>query len=211
MSDYGPAHEKANIATHLIGFLFGVIAIPILLFAVVSSPFTGAIDVVGVIVYGIGFLMVFGFSSLYHFHQKPARRRQMKMWDHISIYYLIAGTFTPFLLAYAAPEDARLMLYILWGIAIGGTLFKVFTTGKYRLVSTLMYLAMGWLVIFSPESFQSSVPENGVFWIISGGVAYTAGTVFYMVKKIPFHHAIWHVFVLAGAVCHYVGVWGIYG
>jgi len=113
-------------------------------------------------------------------------------------------------LAYANPEDAKLMLWILWGLAFAGTVFKVFFTGKFRLVSTLIYLAMGWMVVFAPDSFSENLPQEQFYWIAAGGACYTIGAVFYLVKKIPFHHAIWHVFVLGGAFCHYLGILKIF-
>ncbi|MCH2214454.1 MAG: hemolysin III family protein [Flavobacteriales bacterium] len=210
MSDYAGNHEKANVVTHLLGFVFGLIALPILVFKIAEYATSTAVDISGSIVYGIGFLMVFGFSTLYHAQKEPRKRRIMKIWDHISIYYLIAGTYTPFLLAFADSGDAKMMLYILWGLALFGTIFKVFFTGKYRLVSTLVYLAMGWMVVFSPESFKENLPSEEFFWIAVGGASYTVGVIFYLVKKIPFHHAIWHLFVLGGAICHYIGVMKIF-
>lgn len=210
MSDYAPAHEKANIITHFFGFLFGLVGLPLLVAAISKSAETSAGDVAGGVVYGIGFLMVFGFSTLYHAQKETKPRMLMKIWDHISIYYLIAGTYTPFLLAYANPEDAKLMLWILWGLAFAGTVFKVFFTGKFRLVSTLIYLAMGWMVVFAPDSFSENLPQEQFYWIAAGGACYTIGAVFYLVKNIPFHHAIWHVFVLGGAFCHYLGILKIF-
>jgi hemolysin III len=210
MSDYPDIHEKANIWTHGLGFLFGLAALPFLVIAINEANGTTGGDLAGGVVYGIGFLMVFGFSTLYHAQKQSRKRKLMKVWDHISIYYLIAGTYTPFLLAYATPEDARLMLWILWGLAFAGTVFKVFFTGKYRVVSTLIYLAMGWLIVFSPASFKEALPDAQFFWIALGGAFYTVGVVFYLVRKIPFNHAIWHLFVLGGAISHYIGILKIF-
>lgn len=207
MSAYTPAHERANVITHLIGFVFGLIALPILLVHVFQNKLLGVEKLWSFGLYSLGFLMVFGFSSLYHYHREPARKTLMKMWDHISIYYLIAGTFTPFMIIYGEPPESHYFLMLLWGIAIVGTVFKVFFTGRFRSVSTALYLAMGWMILFSPQSFQENLPDEQFFWIALGGVFYTLGVVFYLVKKIPFHHAIWHVFVLGGALAHYVGIW----
>lgn len=210
MTAYAPIHEKANIITHLFGFLFGLVSMPFLVAAIAKSADTDKTDVAGGILYGIGFLMVFGFSTLYHAQKNTKPRRLMKIWDHISIYYLIAGTFTPFMLAYADHDDALFMLRILWGFALAGTVFKVFFTGRFRVVSTLIYLAMGWMVVVAPDSFHQNLPREQLFWIAAGGACYTIGTVFYLVKKIPFHHAIWHVFVLGGAISHFIGILKIF-
>jgi hemolysin III len=208
---YSPAHEKANVATHFLGFAFGLIALPILAWSVAAHTNTTTGDILGSVLYGLGFLMVFGFSTLYHLYTQPKRKGLMKIWDHISIYFLIAGTYTPLLLMYANPPDARLMLTILWSLAAAGTIFKIFFTGKFRVVSTMIYLAMGWLVVLSPDSFSENLPAEQVWWIAAGGICYTVGVVFYLVRSIPFHHAIWHVWVLGGAVCHYVAIYKVFG
>jgi hemolysin III len=211
MSSYSPAHEKANTFTHFLGFVFGLLAIPFLVLSVQTADFSTTSQVLGAMAYGLGFLMVFGFSTLYHLAKSEMRKGLMKIWDHISIYYLIAGTYTPLLLVYAAPDDARLMLWVVWGFAAAGTLFKIFFTGKFRLVSTALYIAMGWLVVFSPQSFKESLPDEQVWWLAAGGVCYSIGVVFYLVKHIPYHHAIWHVWVLGGALCHFVCIWKVFG
>jgi hemolysin III len=210
MLEYEKNHERANVITHLLGFVYGLIALPILVWAVSKAPETGWFDVFGSIVYSIGFLMVFGFSTLYHAKKNPRTKFLMKIWDHISIYYLIAGTYTPFLISYASPEDARTLLYILWGLALFGTIFKIFFTGKYRIISTAVYLAMGWLIFAAPDSFMDALPSYQFSWIAIGGASYTIGVIFYLVKSIPYHHAIWHVFVLGGAIAHYIGIYTIF-
>jgi len=210
MAAYSEKHEKLNVLTHAVGFILGAFAIPFLVNAVAKYPDTNAYDVLGAVFYGVAYLMVFGFSSLYHFQQEAARKYLMKKWDHISIYFLIAGTYTPFLLAYASERTAIQMLLILWGLALAGTLFKIFFTGKFRFISTLIYLAMGWSIVAAPSDFVDSIPPEQFRWIWIGGGFYTMGVVFYLVEKIPFNHAIWHVFVLLGAIAHFIGVWSIF-
>jgi len=207
MSAYSPAHERANVITHLIGFVFGLVALPWVLIRAYGNAGVNGEWILGLGLYSIGFLMVFGFSSLYHFYQQPARKTLMKMWDHISIYYLIAGTFTPFIMAYGQPPSSHYFLMWLWSIALAGTVFKIFFTGRYRLISTALYVAMGWMVLFAPHPFKENLPDDQFFWIAVGGASYTIGVIFYLVKKIPYHHAIWHVFVLGGALCHFIGIW----
>lgn len=209
-SQYSPKHERLNIITHFTGFCLGVILIPALFIHVLNSKTYGTVDLIGVLVYGVGFLMVFGFSSLYHYQGEPSRKHLMKIWDHISIYYLIAGTYTPFIVIYASHEDAVLMLWILWSLALAGTVFKIFFTGKFRLVSTFIYLGMGWMIFAAPASFTETMTDQSIFWIALGGIFYTVGVVFYLVRRIPFHHAIWHVFVLGGAISHFIGIWKLY-
>jgi len=210
MSSYSDTHEKYNVFTHVFGFLFGAFAFPFLIVSVAELPSTTAFDVAGSIFYGISFLMVFGFSSLYHFQREPDKKYLLKKWDHISIYYLIAGSYSPFLLAYASQSTAVLMLSILWGLAFTGTVFKIFYTGKYRIVSTGIYLAMGWSIVAAPSDFVDSIPPLQFTWIWVGGGFYTLGVLFYLVEKIPYNHAIWHVFVVLGAMSHFIGVWSIF-
>lgn len=207
MSNYSALHELINVATHFAGFIFGVIAIPVFVISIQGDDNFTFADSVGAILYGVGFLMVFGFSSLYHLAKDERQKKKMKTWDHISIYYLIAGSYTPLMIAYADWADAVLMLSIIWGLAFVGTLFKLYFTGRFRLVSTLIYLAMGWMVVFSPQSFKEGLPAEQLKWIAIGGAFYSLGVIFYLVKKIPFNHAIWHVFVLFGAIAHFIAMW----
>lgn len=210
MSQYSVSHERANVAIHVAGFIIGLIAFPILFFHALRSPFGNVGALIGITLYGISFIMVFGFSSLYHYHRVYRIKKLMRMWDHISIYYLIAGTYTPFILRFASKNDMHMMLFYIWTFALVGTAFKAFFTGKFRLVSTAIYLAMGWMIITAPISFKEALTDEAWFWIILGGVFYTVGVIFYLVKLIPYHHAIWHLFVLAGALSHFVGVWVVY-
>lgn len=205
-----PLHERANVITHFIGFLFGLVAVPLLFFHVRDSSSVSQANLLAISVYGISFLLVFASSSLYHYQHIPARKRFMKTCDHISIYYLIAGTYTPFVVAYASPHDAVWMLSILWSLAAGGTIFKLFLIGKFRLLSTAIYLAMGWMILAAPQSFKDALTEQSFFWIGLGGAFYTSGVLFYILRRIPYNHAIWHLFVLGGAISHFIGVWMLY-
>lgn len=210
MSQYSITHERANVAIHVAGFVIGLIAFPILFFHALKSPYGSIGTLIGVTLYGISFIMVFGFSSLYHYHRVYRIKKVMRMWDHISIYYLIAGTYTPFILRFASYNDTKPMLLYIWLFALVGTAFKVFFTGRYRLVSTLIYLAMGWMILTAPITFKEALTPEAWTWIIIGGVFYTVGVAFYLIKMIPYHHAIWHFLVLAGALSHFIGVWVIY-
>ena len=203
-------HEKANFITHFLGFLFGLGAVPALVFHTFETDTVSSAGVWAALVYGIAFLMVFGFSALYHYQRQPARKRLMKIWDHISIYYLIAGTYTPFLVRYATREEATTFLWILWALALAGTVYKIFLIGRYRFFSTMVYLAMGWMIVATPTSFREALSGESLFLIALGGGFYTVGVVFYLIRRIPFNHTIWHLFVLGGAVSHFIGVWNLY-
>lgn len=196
--------EIANSITHGIGLLFGIVAIPILIAMAATSGNTKGI--VGASIYGFSFLMVFGFSTLYHSIPHPKVKKVLQTLDHISIYFLIAGSYTPFILAYMFNATGITMLSILWGLTFIGIFFKIFFTGKFNVVSTIIYLVMGWMLIIVLKPFIANMSTSTIALISTGGGLYTLGVVFYLWKKLTYHHAIWHVFVLAAAVCHFVAV-----
>jgi hemolysin III len=196
--------EIANSITHGIGIIFGIAALPVLSALAAKKDNTTA--VIGAAVYGFCFLLLFSFSTLYHAFQHPRAKKIMHVFDHISIYFLIAGTYTPFLLNYMLNSTGITMLCVLWGLTVLGILFKIFFTGKFNFLSTLVYVGMGWILLFSGRKFFAAVPWPVLIMIIIGGVLYTLGTVFYLWEKLYYHHVIWHLFVLAAAICHYVAV-----
>ena len=197
-------YEIANSLSHGAGLVFGIISIPILIiYAIYNS---GAKGIFGAATFGAGFLMVYTFSTLYHSFHKPAVKKFLQKLDHISIYYLIAGSYTPFILAYVNDMKGLILLAVLWFLALAGTIFKIFFTGKYDLISTLIYLAMGWLFLAVADSFFQRFPMDCLIMVISGGISYTIGVIFYRWESLPYHHAIWHIFVLGGSICHYFAV-----
>ena len=196
--------EIANSITHGIGIIFGIAALPVL--SAIAANKDHSIAVVGAAIFGFSFLLVFTFSTLYHAFQNPAVKKVLHVFDHISIYFLIAGTYTPFLLNYMMNATGIAMLSVLWGLTIIGTLFKVFYTGRFNFISTSVYIGMGWILVFSGREFFEAIPTPELTMIIIGGVLYTLGTIFYLWEKLYFHHVIWHLFVLAAAICHYVAV-----
>lgn len=196
--------EIANSITHGIGILFGIAALPVLSALAVTKNHTVA--VVGAAVFGFSFLLVFTFSTLYHAFQNPRVKKVLNIFDHISIYFLIAGTYTPFLLNYMMNATGITLLSVLWGLTIVGIVFKLFFTGRYNYASTAVYIGMGWILLFGGRSFFAAIPWPVLTMIIIGGVLYTVGTLFYLWEKLYYHHVIWHLFVLAAAICHYVAV-----
>ncbi len=196
--------EIANSITHGIGIIFGIAALPVL--SAIAANKDHSIAVVGAAIFGFSFLLVFTFSTLYHAFQNPAVKKVLHVFDHISIYFLIAGTYTPFLLNYMMNATGITMLSVLWGLTIIGTLFKVFYTGRFNFISTIVYIGMGWILVFSGRQFFVAIPTPVLTMIIIGGVLYTLGTIFYLWEKLYYHHVIWHLFVLAAAICHYVAV-----
>jgi hemolysin III len=196
--------ELANSLTHGIGILFGVASIPVL--SAVAARVDNVPGIVGATIYAFCLLMVFTFSTLYHGMQHPVVKRVLKIFDHISIFFLIAGTYTPFLLTFMLDAFGIAMLSILWSLVLIGMVFKIFFTGRFKVVSTAIYVIMGWMLLFGGKRFFEVLPVPVMVMLIIGGGLYTLGTIFYLAKRLPYHHAIWHLFVLSAAVCHYVAV-----
>ncbi len=197
--------ELANSISHGLGILFGVISSPLLIMTAARSGHWLAI--IGSLVYSISFLMVFTTSTLYHGCHEPKRKELFKILDHISIYFLIAGSYTPFVLLYYYNGTGITLLLVLWGLTLVGTVFKIWFTGKFELLSTGIYLLMGWMLIFVGRSFFASFPESVVWLIVAGGILYTLGVIFFLWERYHYHHAVWHLFVLAGGICHFAAVW----
>ena len=196
--------ELINSLTHGFGILFGIVCIPILISQAVKNG--NPEGTVGSAIYGFSFLMLFTFSTLYHSFQQERVKRLMKIFDHISIYFLIAGTYTPFLLIYMNNSTGITLLIVLWGLTFFGTIFKCFFTGRWEILSTLIYLAMGWIMLAAGRSFFANMPTAVIALIITGAGLYTLGVCFYIWEKRTYSHAVWHSFVLVAAICHYVAI-----
>jgi hemolysin III len=197
--------EKANQWTHGLGVLFAVLAMPVLLFKVFEFGSTQMR--IGVIIFAFSFTLLFIASTLFHSIHHEKWKNRLRIFDHISIYYLIAGTYTPFILIFMWNKTGISVLILLWVLSLIGTVFKLWFTGRFDYASTAMYLLMGWVLIFIGPQFLSSIPGQIILWIIIGGIMYTLGVVFYIKELFTFHHAVWHVFVLLGAVAHYIAVY----
>ena len=196
--------ELVNCITHALGIIFGLVSIPILILNA-SSRADGNI-IAGAGIYGLSFLMVFTFSTLFHSKKQGRLRTIFKKLDHISIYWLIAGTYTPFILIFVNNRFGISLLIILWGLTFLGTIFKTFFTGKFEMLSTLIYLIMGWMLLTGADEFFANMPAHVVNLIISGACLYTVGVIFYIWRCFAYHHAIWHLFVLSAAICHYTAI-----
>jgi hemolysin III len=191
--------EKLNAATHAIGALLGIAALVLL---IVFDTHKTEWSLFSVIIYGLSIIILFSASTLYHSVRNEQHKHFFRIIDHISIYLLIAGTYTPVLLISLNNSLGWPLFWVVWGIAVFGVFLKVFFTGRFEIFSTLLYLVMGWLIIFD-FSNVSKVLGNGILFLFAGGMAYTIGIVFYVIHRIPYHHVIWHLFVLAGAIFHF--------
>ena len=197
-----PTEEKLHAWSHGLGVGLGIAALVLLLLGVDQTNPYGLFSVV---VYGLSIILLFLASTCYHAIATTSNKNKhyFRVADHIGIYLLIAGTYTPVLLI-AIPNGLGWPLFwVVWGIAAFGLLLKLFFTGKFERFSTFLYLAMGWLAIIPFGELTAALAPKGLAWLIAGGLAYTVGVVFYAIEKIPYNHFIWHLFVLGGASCHF--------
>ena len=202
---YPPLEEKINISSHAIGFILSIIAL-VLLVARASTHGT-AWHVVSFAIFGASLIILYAASSIYHSSKKAETRSRLRIVDHATIYILIAGTYTPFTLVTLNGTTGWVIFAISWGMALTGIILKLFFTGRYEIVSTLMYIFMGWLIIFAIKPLVNNLSSEGLFWLVTGGLAYTIGAILYGIKYIKFNHAIFHIFVLFGSFCHFISVY----
>ncbi|WP_445731678.1 PAQR family membrane homeostasis protein TrhA [Mariniflexile sp.] len=202
MPDYKqtPLQERLNAITHAIGAVFGVLGLTSL---IIFNTHKTDWSLFSVVIYGISIIVLFTASTLYHCVKDEVKKHYFRIIDHISIYFLIAGTYTPVLLITLHESLGFTLFYVVWGIAFFGVVLKLFFTGRFEVFSTLLYLAMGWLIVFDFTNLSKLMGPNGILLLFAGGLAYTVGILFYAIKKIPYNHVIWHLFVLAGAIFHF--------
>ena len=201
MSEQSKKEELLNAWSHGLGAVLGVVGLILLIINVdTNKPWY----LFSVIVYGFSIIILFTASSAYHAITNYDLKQKFRIVDHISIYLLIAGTYTPVLLIALPNSLGWPLFYAVWGIAVFGVILKLFFTGRFEIFSTLLYLVMGWLIVFDFTTLSELVDPNGILWLFSGGLFYTIGIVFYVIHKIPYNHVIWHFFVLGGAICHFM-------
>jgi len=192
--------EQLNAISHGIGVLLGIAGLILL---IIYNNEKTAWSLFSVIVYGISTIILFTASTLYHAMKGEKRKHYFRIVDHISIYILIAGTYTPVLLITLEQSLGWTLFWIVWGIAAFGVILKLFFTGRFEVFSTLLYLVMGWLIVFDFANLSEVIGSKGVLWLSAGGMFYTVGIIFYAFQRIPYNHVIWHMFVLAGAISHF--------
>ena len=198
------AEELANTLTHGIGIAGSVAACAILI--TLGALKGTAWHIVSSAIFGATLILLYTASTLYHAVQAERAKARLRVLDHCSIYLLIAGTYTPFTLVGLRGGWGWSLFGVVWGLAVAGVVFKLFSTGRFVRLSTAIYLAMGWLVLIAVVPMMQRLSGLTLSWLVAGGLAYTLGTVFYLSRRLPFAHAVWHVFVLAGSVCHAVAV-----
>jgi hemolysin III len=204
MDTYSRKQEVVNGLLHGVGVLFGISGLPVL--TGIATAHGNTAGIVGSGIYGFCFLLLFTCSTVYHLAQEPAIKRMFEIFDHISIYFLIAGTYTPFLLVYVNNSFGITLLSVLWGLTFIGIVFKIQFTGRFEMVSVLIYLAMGWIMVVGGRRFFEHLPVGVLTFIFIGAALYSLGIIFYVRDRRLYSHAVWHSFVLAAAICHYVAV-----
>ena len=199
-----PREELANALTHGVGAAAALAggAVLITLAALRGDGWILAAS----IVFGVAMLLLYTASTLYHAVSHPVAKGRLKVFDHCAIYLLIAGTYTPFTLVGLRGPTGWWLFGAIWSLALAGVVFKLFYTGRFRRLSTFIYIAMGWLVVVAAKPMFQALDGPTLAWLLAGGIAYTAGTAFYLRPHARWSHAIWHLFVIVGSLCHYVAV-----
>ena len=204
IKNYDPKEENLNVWSHAIGAGLALIASILML---IKGSHLPMLQWLGLWVYGLSMVLLFLASTLYHMSKTEQRRFWYKKLDHTAIYYLIAGTYTPFL-AIALPTDkAKMLLVALWIIALIGTAFKLIFIHRFQKISLIAYLVMGWLALLVMDDMQQFLSQECLTLLIAGGLAYTVGALFYALKRVRYTHAIWHFFVLLGAGLQFLAIY----
>lgn len=197
--------ELANSITHGIGIYLGVAGLALLV--VLTSLYGDAWHIVSCSVYGVTLVLLYTASTLYHSFRHPRVKRVFRILDHTSIYLLIAGTYTPFTLVPLRGAWGWSLFGVIWGLALCGIVAKVFFIHRFEIFCIFLYLIMGWLVVIASKPLVQMIPARGILWLVIGGLSYTIGVIFYVFdQKFSYAHAIWHVFVLVGSICHFFAV-----
>lgn len=201
---YTLGEEIFHSVTHGIGTGLSIAGLTLLVSLAVL--FGDATHIVSFSIYGAAMIMLYLASTLYHSFQHPKVKQVFKVFDHAAIFLLIAGTYTPFLLVGIPGTTGWTLLTLVWVLAITGVVFKSVFIDRFEKLSVLAYILMGWLSVFAFQELITTLPLGGFLWLAGGGVVYTVGVIFYAMKKVHYTHAVWHLFVLGGSLCHFFAV-----
>jgi len=201
---YTFGEELAHSLLHGLGMALSIAGLSVLvsLAALKGDPWR----IVSFSIYGATLVTLYLVSTLYHGLRSPQAKHVFHILDHAAIYILIAGTYTPFALVNLRGGWGWSLFGVIWGLALVGIIFKIFFFGRLKFLSLAIYILLGWLVLIALKPLFTHIPLGGIIWLLLGGLAYTFGLIFYVYKKIPYHHAIWHIFVMAGSICHFFAV-----
>lgn len=199
-----PVEEIANTITHGFGLILSVVGF---VFLVVMASIKGDVwHITSSIVYGLSLIVLYGASTFYHGATEPKLKRTLQIVDHCCIYLLIAGTYTPFTLVVLRGTFGQSLFVFVWFFALAGIFLKVFFGKRFMVASVLSYLLMGWIGIVAVQPLFAALGFIPIVLVVAGGIAYTLGVIFFAWERLPHHHAIWHVFVLAGSICHFLAI-----
>jgi len=202
-TDQSLGEEIANSISHGLGAVGGIVAIPFLI--INAIPYGGA-AIVGAAVFGASIIILYLSSTLYHAFPVSRTKKVFQIFDHSAIYVLIAGTYTPFTLGILSGFWGWVMLITMWTFAAAGIVFKSIAGTRKNVLSTILYVAMGWMGLLMIKPMMANMEHEGLYWLLGGGISYTVGVIFYLMKKLRYTHFIWHLFVLGGTACHVVAV-----
>ncbi len=196
--------EIANALTHGLGVVLSIGGGAVLV--TLAALFAGVRETISVAVFSATLILLYTASTLYHAARHPQTKSRLKVLDHCAIFLMIAGTYTPFTIAALKGGWGWSLFGVIWGLAVFGIVFKVFFTGRFKLLSTATYIGMGWLVVVAFVPLTQALTPAALGWLVGGGVLYTVGTLFYHMERLPYSHAVWHLFVLGGSICHFAAV-----
>lgn len=196
--------EIANALTHGLGVVLSIGGGAVLV--TLAALFAGVRETISVAVFSVTLVLLYTASTLYHVARQPQTKSRLKILDHCAIFLMIAGTYTPFTIAALQGGWGWSLFGVIWGLAVFGIVFKVFFTGRFKLLSTATYIGMGWLVVVAFVPLTQALTPAALAWLVGGGVLYTVGTLFYHMERLPYSHAVWHLFVLGGSICHFAAV-----
>ncbi len=202
---YSPLEETINVISHGVGLLMSIVALVFLVIR--SADYGDAWHIVSFIIFGVSLIVQYAASAFYHNAKDPVIRNRLRIFDHATIFVLIAGTYTPFTLVTLNGVYGWIIFGITWSAAIAGIILKIFYTGRYNTLSTVMYILMGWIIVIFIKPLINNLSPEGLFWLALGGIFYTAGAVIFSIKKIQMNHAIFHIFVLFGSICHFISIY----
>ncbi|WP_404361794.1 hemolysin III family protein [Marinobacter sp.] len=203
--EYSKTEERLNVLSHGLASVASIAGMIVLV--VLASMEANAWKIVSFSVFGISMTLLFVFSTLYHSVKGERARQVFKMLDHCAIFLLIAGTYTPFLLVNMRGTTGWIMFGTIWGLALLGIILKLGFGHRLKALQMAIYLGMGWLIVLASRELVETVSTLGVWLVVAGGLTYTLGIVFYLIKQIPFNHAIWHLFVVGGSTCHFFAIY----
>ncbi|MCF6311669.1 MAG: hemolysin III family protein [Verrucomicrobiales bacterium] len=202
---YSKTEERLNVASHALGLLLSVVALVLLVMRATQKG--DAWHVVSFAIFGIGLVTLYAASTAYHSSRNPASRAKLRVLDHAAIYILIAATYTPLCLLVLRGWQGWTIFGFSWAMAVTGVVIKLFFTGRFERTSTAMYIFMGWIIVFAIKPLMENLCSEGLFWLVAGGVSYTVGAGLFSLRKLPLNHALFHLFVLGGSLCHFIAVY----